>query len=794
MPHPISARFLTGLALGLAVSLQAGPAHAMGIQTCPTGAGHLALEATLQPETQTTTDSERLNWQALNTQAVLQADLPLTVLQQAVQAASQEAQGQMIPEALSYSLPAASYTLQAVVQQWPFWDRLNLLLDFPHPDRLRLRLRDNWLPSEILLTRLQERLESALQGLPVTLQRQPDGGSQALVLQVQKQAFSWSSTSSAPRLSLPHFDFQARIADNGSLKLQFQTQSSKSAVGAANGLLLQSQTCLENRGQLEGDLRARLNLDLNSEEVEQIQIGTDKLSERLEAGAGTFDLRGRFSGGFWPLKFKAQGQLRADLSRLRAEGQTYTQIHSLPLDWRYTSPLGLKIWPELAATPSQSQNTPATLPPFSANHLRLFIDGPEYFEQLKKALREARQSIEQEVFSFYDGETTRELARIMSLKAMGLREQRPGELETDPFAPNGVRVFLLHNHKLSRAGAQQVRDIFDRIRAELAAELQAQDLPAEKLLQRLQQNLQITALSRGVVKADHRKMLVIDGQMAYAGGLNLADHYLTQDGFHDLMIEVQGPAVRRMQDEFIENWEALNPGQKRDWQRPSLKQLKLDLTGLETSQMAVLTTDDDSPEQIEDGLLQLINSAQQVIRLEHAYIYDAAIEEALKMAVQRGVKLEIVFSEHSDESLFEILNPVSVLDLMQSVPDQDSGLLKAAQVRAWLYQGKGGQHNYMAHTKYLSVDGKAAIVGSANLIPRSLHALFWSQGKPLLFNEEISLYIRDPKFVSLMDRNLLEYDQKKLSREVNATDLQHLIEQRGGALKVLVDRLKGLLS
>jgi len=543
-----------------------------------------------------------------------------------------------------------------------------------------------------------------------------------------------------------------------------------------NQALLEAESCVTGLDELQGELKAKVDLALSPEDI--AALGSEQLSAFLQAAFGGIELQGDFSGSLIPFQLKSEGSLQITLDQLQAEENTYQAIQSVPFHWSYQSPEQFKIYPEFGPHNHQAAQ-------FSKNNLHLFIDGPEYFKELKKAVREARESIDQEIFAFYDGETTREIARLMMFKAMGLREQRPGELEVDLFAPNGVRVFLMHNHKYSRKGTEHVAKMFAKVQQEVLQELEEAEQQTEIYQKRLQRNFKIASLGKGVMKTDHRKMLVIDGSKAYVGGLNMADHYLTHDGFHDLMIRVEGPAVREMHNEFIENWEQIYPEVSIRWNTKKPQILKTNLLGLQTSLIAVLTTDDDAPEMVETHLISLIDSAKKVIRMEHAYVYHEPIEAALRQALDRGVHLEVVFSERNDESLFELLNPATVYDLMQRAPKQ---------VKVWLYQGKGGEYSYMAHTKYLSVDGNEAIVGSANLIPRSLHSPFWSQGKPLLFNEEMSLYIRDKKFVTLLDTALLEFDIKTLSRQVSAQDLKHLIERRGGAKQLLIERIKGLLS
>src|SRR5690606_14313357 len=133
--------------------------------------------------------------------------------------------------------------------------------------------------------------------------------------------------------------------------------------------------------------------------------------------------------------------------------------------------------------------------------------------------------------------------------------------------------------------------------------------------------------------------------------------------------------------------------------------------------------------QIEAALLELIGKAQDVIRLEHAYFEHEPIKQALLRALKRGVKLELRVSAFNDDTIFEIVNTANLLELMQAG--------QPGQVTCWLYQGQGGKYDKMVHSKFLSADGKWAIVGSANLVPRSLHSPFTQAGQPVLFNQEL---------------------------------------------------------
>ncbi|PKL77277.1 MAG: hypothetical protein CVV27_06020, partial [Candidatus Melainabacteria bacterium HGW-Melainabacteria-1] len=236
---------------------------------------------------------------------------------------------------------------------------------------------------------------------------------------------------------------------------------------------------------------------------------------------------------------------------------------------------------------------------------------------------------------------------------------------------------------------------------------------------------------------------------------------------------------------FIANWQKLNPGQTSHWALQSEAALKAGLSPqAELTPTAVLTTSHQGW-QIEAALIQTINEAREIIRIEHAYLYHEPIEVALRAAKARGVEIQLLFSERSDESLFDRLNPGNALKLMQAPGP--------GKVRCWLWPVGKGEHDYMIHTKYLSVDGRKAIAGSANLIPRSLQSPFRVGDQPLLFNEELVLYLDDPRFVSRLDQELFIADRDR-SKEYDQQALQALLDARGGALELLIERLKGLLA
>jgi len=578
-------------------------------------------------------------------------------------------------------------------------------------------------------------------------------------------------------LRTPELNFNFLIGSDGKLTSHIAPQLMPSPTDRAK-LRFQITSCITNDKVFHGPLNAKLFLNIRPSDLASIRLGAERLSDRYHfSGNLMLNLKTQIWGKWEPFALLSEGQFQLNLTETEVEARKYSKIVSVPFDGRYAFPYDLKLTPRLSPPPAWH---PQTQP----HPLRWYINGPAWFQEMKTALLGARKSISQLIFVFYPGQTTQTLSEIYLLKAMGLKQTSQG-LKPDGISPLGIRVDLIHNHDLTARGAKTVSDFIEGVKTKLLRQIKLSPNLTNKFeiyQQRLQRNFQISALSEGVMHSDHRKLLVIDGQTAYTGGLNLADFYLQPDSFHDLMLKIEGPAVKVLQERFAQQWEALNPGKQ--WPGRLLPQTPTAPLKGPLCRLQVLDSDAQNY-QIEAALIYLIDSAHKKLRLEQAYLYHAPIENALKRALRRGVQLEIIVSEHSDESVFEILNPDSVRALILAG--------NPGQVKAWLYQGRGGKYDYMAHTKFIAADSQRAIVGSANLVPRSLHSPFLWKNQSILYNQELSLYLDHKATVTALEQDLFEAD-KRLSRPVQVKALEALLKKRGGWLHLLAEKIKGLLS
>ncbi|PKL75933.1 MAG: hypothetical protein CVV27_12860, partial [Candidatus Melainabacteria bacterium HGW-Melainabacteria-1] len=365
---------------------------------------------------------------------------------------------------LSYA--AGSYQIQMIVRQWFFWDNLTLKLDFADGERLRLRLQDNWIPTDLILSRVASRLQSAIEGLPIQLSR-PE---QALELRLDPADIVLKAQQL--RLSTPRF--KGAVEPNGQLALQLSSGATSPATAPGNGLALSSSLCGSSDSQLAGDFKTDLTLNLKPDDLRPITLGSEKLIERLQAAQGKLSLAGKAAVTLAPFGLSADGTMHFDFDALEIEQKRYQEVKSVPFRWRYSFPDDFDIYPELAPPLPVSPN-------LSSNKLEIITEGPAYSQEIMGQIATARHSVEQEVFAFHTGQTTESLTRLLILKAMGYQETGT-ELGPDTHAPQGIAVKLLHNHYLTHKGTREVTQLFAKSSDEVFAAL-AKQLTSSQIAQ-----------------------------------------------------------------------------------------------------------------------------------------------------------------------------------------------------------------------------------------------------------------------------------------------------------------------
>jgi len=204
---------------------------------------------------------------------------------------------------------------------------------------------------------------------------------------------------------------------------------------------------------------------------------------------------------------------------------------------------------------------------------------------------------------------------------------------------------------------------------------------------------------------DHRKILVIDGQVAYTGGINLADEYINHverfGYWKDSGIRLDGPGVKALTRLFLMTW-YINRGEISDFDQYHLENQPCSSQGLcipyGSGPKPIFRT------QVGKKVYQsLINQATDSVYITTPYlIIDYDLTESIKNAAMRGVDVRIVTPFIPDKKLIQLITRGAYSDLL------------SAGVRIFEYSPG------FIHSKQILVDKDFAAVGTINLDYRSL--------------------------------------------------------------------------
>ncbi len=227
--------------------------------------------------------------------------------------------------------------------------------------------------------------------------------------------------------------------------------------------------------------------------------------------------------------------------------------------------------------------------------------------------------------------------------------------------------------------------------------------------------------------ADHSKVFLVDGTHAWMGGMNLGREYRYE--WHDVMVELQGPVVASLEDEFRREWvhegllgdlgyaaELLRGPKKQEAPPPPGHWIKMRLLPTKTGWKPFST-----------AVQWAIARSQSYVYLENPYLFDKRVIIALVRARNRGVDVRVVLPRVNDLKVGARSNLVLANYLLEH------------GVRVYFYPG-------MTHVKALLVDDWACL-GSANLNHLSLRLC-----------QEHNVATSDPVFAGRVKRELFEED------------------------------------
>ena len=245
---------------------------------------------------------------------------------------------------------------------------------------------------------------------------------------------------------------------------------------------------------------------------------------------------------------------------------------------------------------------------------------------------------------------------------------------------------------------------------------------------------------------DHRKIMVIDGRVAFNGGVNLADEYINRASrfghWKDSAVMLSGSAVRSFTSMFLEMWD-FDEKEPEDF-TPYLDALSGEEAPTATEGFVIPYAD--SPlDRYHTGKMiyeDILNTAEDYVYIMTPYlILDGELETALKFAAGRGVDVRILMPGIPDKKMVWYLGKRHYKALME------------AGVRIWEYTP-----GFLHAKSFVSDDGKAT-VGSVNLDYRSLYHHF-----------ECGTYLADVPCVGEIKADFLQ--TLAASREVTPVSLR----------------------
>jgi cardiolipin synthase A/B len=357
------------------------------------------------------------------------------------------------------------------------------------------------------------------------------------------------------------------------------------------------------------------------------------------------------------------------------------------------------------------------VPLISGNKVTLLFDGPATMREMMAAARAATNSINLETYIFDEDEIGLQFAKVLIDK----RHQ-------------GVIVNVMVD-AVGTLGTP--RAFYDKMKAE-----------GINLIVFNPVNPTLRPGKWELNNRDHRKLMVVDGKVAFTGGINISSTYANSSffrsrekpekngnqkvGWRDTHIKIEGPAVAALQWSFINNWVGQEAGelQKADY-FPALPAAGDKI-------VRVLATEPDHASSIYKSLLVAIGEARKSIHITAAYfVPDQQVIDALSAAARRGVDVKLVLPGVSDHSL--------VFHAGQSFYDE----LLENGVRVFQLQVA------ILHAKTAVIDSGWSTIGSANIDRRSF-----------IHNYELNVVVMDPAFGRDMESAFSEdlRDSKEVTR------------------------------
>lgn len=373
----------------------------------------------------------------------------------------------------------------------------------------------------------------------------------------------------------------------------------------------------------------------------------------------------------------------------------------------HAAPCQESMFPEWVAAMIRMNESNGAFPVTSRNHAELLPDYERSIDVMAEAVRRAVSFVHLEFYIVVRDETTAPL--IEALKAAHRR---------------GVKVKVLLDH-VGSAGFPGYKALTRRLdEAGVAWHRMLPVAPPRFHYQRPDLR-------------NHRKILVIDNQVAFTGSQNIIDASYNKKSnrrrgmqWRDLTVRLEGPAVRHLNTVFLADWVS-EAGEDLPENQPLETLLE---TPLETRapysapgdlfcQILPSGPGIENQANLRLFLTMIYNAREQVTICSPYFVPDEALFLAVTAAVQRGVRVRLLMGATSNHFL------------THHAQRSYYQMLLAGGVTIHLYP-----EPYVLHSKFVTVDGEVSVVASSNVDMRSF-----------ALNQEVNLLVLDDDFTHQLD-------------------------------------------
>ncbi len=329
-------------------------------------------------------------------------------------------------------------------------------------------------------------------------------------------------------------------------------------------------------------------------------------------------------------------------------------------------------------------------PPTSGNHLIILEDGKSTFEAIFKTIENASKYIYVQYYIFEDGDLAQHLFELFEKK---IKE--------------GVQVKIIYDgigsFSLSKKYIRSLKAIGVEVYPFLPFKL-------GRFLSSLNYR-------------NHRKIIVIDGEIAFTGGINIADKYIKGDAelgiWRDMHVQITGPAAKQLESVFLIDL-FLASGEKKVLETAST--VKEKDFGSKIVQIAP-GGPDDYFSTIGQTYFYMISNAKEYIYITNPYVIPGSpLLEALQVAASSGVDVRLLISEKVDSNLVK-----------WTVRSYFESLLKAG-VKIYLFP------DGFLHSKTIVLDDEIVSIGTANLDIRSFEQNY--EVNAIIYDTDFAVHLK----------------------------------------------------